>query len=279
MYFEAIGGILGFHPLFSLMMPIGFLGTALGIAQLAAPFLGKIFGGGPSVSDLPPNLQGASQLTIDALRQSQELRGGQIDLAQQIQERDSANARSIGFFDPTSLGPEFSFLQAQQDQFKDVDLSAKSIKDLFDRKLQITQLAQQIGSQSPNLELGIAQLLGQAAQASGGGMGGAVGGLIGMLGSGLAQNKAAGGGGGILDVLNQIGGGGIPDLPGGLIQGASGGAQAPPPSSGGTGQAFLPPDAFGGQGGGFSNDTLSALMQDPTFSALIQNIINQASGE
>ncbi|KKL05553.1 hypothetical protein LCGC14_2604860, partial [marine sediment metagenome] len=120
-------------------------------------------------------------MTVDALRQSQELRGGQINLAQQIQERDSENARKIGFFNPSSFGGDFGFLRKQNKQFKGADLSAKSIKDLFDRKQQITQLAQQIGQQSPQLDLGIAQLLGNAAQRASVAQSGAIGGITGLL--------------------------------------------------------------------------------------------------
>ena len=298
MYIE---GIAGFHPLFSLILCLGFIAELLGGLQIAAPFLGKLFGGGaPTFKDLPKNLQGASQMTVDALRQSQELRGGQINLAQQIQERDSENARKIGFFDPTSLGPEFNFLKKQQRQFKGVDLSAKSIKDLFDRKQQITQLAQQIGQQSPQLELGIANLLAQAAQTTGGGLGGAIGGVAGLLSSGLAQSKAGGGGGGILDILKGIGGGfaGGPqgasgeqflDLPGAQQfnpQGGGGFGDAPPTdpgsftSAGGNSLFGPPPESQLPPGVSFDQNgqlDLESVMNNPAFSALIQAIINQAA--
>ncbi len=283
MYIE---GIAGFHPLFSLMMPLGFLGALLGGLQLASPFLGKLFGGGaPQVEDLPKNLQGASQLTVDALRQSQELRGGQIDLAQQIQERDSENARKIGFFDPTSLGPEFNFLKKQQRQFKNVDLSAKSIKDLFDRKQQITQLAQQVGQQSPQLELGIAQLLGNAAQQAGGGLGGAIGGIAGLLGGGLAQSQAGGGGGGILDILKGIGGGfagGPQGASGEQFLGGAPQAQEFNPQGGASGLVAGPSQDILNQSiTDFANanpGVLQSVINDPAFSAIIQAIIGQAGG-
>jgi len=180
----------------------GFISALLGIGQLAAPFLGKLFGGGaPKERDLPQALQDTSKMTNEALQQAQTLRGDMVFDSQALKDIDIANARSVGAFDPTSFGSQFDFLKPQQEKFANVDFAANPLREYINRQAGIAGLAQQIGQQSSPTQLGIADLLAQGGETAGGGWGAAVGNtlanLMGQqsLGQGIFAPGAFGGGG------------------------------------------------------------------------------------
>ena len=252
---------------------VGFLGAALGIGKLLAPFLGSLFGGGaPEFSDLTQNTQDTSNLTTDALRQSQDLRNDFITGSQNLQNIDVENARSIGAFDPSSFGGGFDFLKGQQSQFDDVDFGARGFRSGLDRTLQIAQLAQQLGGMAPSMNLGIDNLLAQSGAQAGGGIGGAVGGAVSMLGSMFGNdglgNSAPGPGGPIL--------GG--DFNTGDVETKF---DTAPPSSvpdlaamfggGGTGQALGLGAPQGG--GGFDSNILQQIIAGGGITPLIQALV------
>ena len=256
---------------------VGFLQQALSVAQLVAPFLGKLFGGGaPQFSDLTPNTQASSALTTDALRQSQDLREGAIADSQALKDIDVANARSIGAFDPTSFGEAFGFLGDQQSQFSDVDFGARGMGAGIDRTLQIAQLAQQIGAMAPSLNLGIDNLLAQSGAQAGGGFGAAIGNTLAGLGNQQAMGTGlfSGGGGQVQPLLGgeqpfagdagpSVDFSGAPQpsgLPPALSQGGGGTAQA---------LGLGPPQG----GGGFDANILQQIISSGGIPPLIQALV------
>jgi hypothetical protein len=192
-------------------------GIGLGIAQLAAPFLGKIFGGGaPEFGDLTQNTQGTSNMVTDALRQSQDLRGDQISKSRDLEEIDIANARSVGGFDPRLLqqgidadpGNPFAHLAGIAAQFNDADFGAQAIARRIERENQLLALTNQIASLAPSMNLGIDQLLSNAGQQAGEGTGAGIGGLVAGLGNQATLGTGLGG------FLSNLGQGPQIDAPG-----------------------------------------------------------------
>lgn len=237
--------------------------AALGIAQLAAPLLGGLFGGGaPTFDDLTQNTRDTSNMLTGAARQSQDLRQGQIDKSQRLRVMDIENARGVGAFDPTSLGAggfgagtgsNFGHLAGIIGQFEDADFGANAIRKSFDREMQILDRVNQMASQAASMNLGIDEMLMQGGQQAGAGVGAGIGGMLGAAGN-MATGAGFGSPGGALAGLFGGGGGsGVTQaMPTPPLPGMGGG--------GGTAQSF--PVTPAPSGGGFSiSPMIQAILQ------------------
>jgi hypothetical protein len=221
----------------------GFLGLALGIAQIAAPLIGKLFGGGaPTFEDLTQGTKDTSRHLTNAVQQSDEQRAQARRRNDRVSDLMARNARSVGAFDPTSLGSDFAFLGPITQQFSGADFGAKSRLEQMQRGLQILDRTQQMAQQAASMNLGIDQMLMQAGGAAGQGAGAGVGNAIAALGNQSTLGTGLGG------FLSDLGGG----APGGGGDGfMMGPAQAEfpafgPPSAGGTGSFPINPAPSGG---------------------------------
>lgn len=259
--------------------------AAMGIAQLAAPFLGKLFGGGaPTFDDLGSNTKDTSNMTNNALKQAQDLRGDFISKSRDLEGIDVNNARGIGMFDPSTMGANvaadpdnpWAHLGGFGSQFAGADFGANSIRQSLGREQNAIQMAQQIGALSPSMQLGIEDLLMRGGASAGAGMGQGIGGAIAGLGNQLTTGTGlgallggggAGGGGG--GTAQGFGGGGIAQLLGGAPGGGGGNplaALSQIAGGGGGGPSFGAGPAGAGGGGGFD------------ISPMIQGILQQAGG-
>jgi len=169
-----------------------------GAAPGAVSLIGSLLGGAPSFDDLPAPLKDMVIRQSQASQRAESTIEDQrrdIDRAKQI---DTANLRSIGAFDPTSLGPEFGFLQDTVNQFSDVDRSALPLRRKLDDLARLNQQNLSLAGQGGTALGANQQLLGAQSQFAQGVGGGASGILQAILGQLFRENQRqqTGGGGG-----------------------------------------------------------------------------------
>jgi hypothetical protein len=121
----------------------GFGSALLGALPGAIGAAASLFQGGGSVEDLPPQLLDMMNLQANAGRQAEALRGDTLGDIRTLRDIEHQNALAVGAFDPTTLGPQFSFLGPTVDQFSGVNRRAGSIRNALNPTMQLIQLAQQ----------------------------------------------------------------------------------------------------------------------------------------
>jgi hypothetical protein len=144
--------------------------SLLGAAPGLIGSLAGLFQGGGGVEDLPPQLRDIMNLQVGAGQQAQDLRGDSLTDIRNLRDMEAHNARQVGAFDPTSLGPQFSFLGPTVDQFSGVNRDAASLRNSIGPTMQLIQLAQQAMG-GGGTALGASGQINQASLAAGQGAG------------------------------------------------------------------------------------------------------------